>query len=264
MKLFLTAAVSLILIGIWGVQRLNAFALRCELELQLEHSRELIVLREERDNLRRKHRVIAEHTGRETDEMINKPRQGALSTKADTERQDLSTLASGSYLGSSAWKNRGRADPASAVETMLWAGAGGDLETLQNVLELDDVTRHAAEALLERFPEMAKKFAGAEHFVATFTSSEIPLGEVRLDVQSFGPELANAYLMVRIDDESRTATTPEHAKSASESPPPSLPGDPSVKLHVLGLRRQADGWRITVPPKAITRIADRIAGPATP
>ncbi len=57
----------------------------------------------------------------------------------DTDRysndQDVS-LRPGTWTPAAAWKNQGQATPEAAVETMLWAAAGGDLSALKNTLAL--------------------------------------------------------------------------------------------------------------------------------
>src|SRR4051812_41945177 len=47
----------------------------------------------------------------------------------------------------SAWTNAGKATPATAIETVLWAAAGGDVEAVADTIALSPTARQKADAL---------------------------------------------------------------------------------------------------------------------
>jgi phage host-nuclease inhibitor protein Gam len=61
----------------------------------------------------------------------------------------------------SEWKNAGKATPSAAVETVLWAAAGGDVDTIANSLELTPSAREKAQALFDRLPEATRAQYGS-------------------------------------------------------------------------------------------------------
>jgi hypothetical protein len=58
------------------------------------------------------------------------------------------------------WKNAGRGTPAAAIETLLFAASGADVESLAGSLELTPSAREKAQALLDRLPEATREQYG--------------------------------------------------------------------------------------------------------
>jgi hypothetical protein len=59
------------------------------------------------------------------------------------------------------WKNAGKGTPSAAVETVLWAAAGGDVDTIANSVELTPSAREKAQALFDRLPEATRAQYGS-------------------------------------------------------------------------------------------------------
>lgn len=79
------------------------------------------------------------------------------------------------------WKEAGAATPGAALETVLWAAAGGNVEALANRLQLDPTARGKAETLLASLPESERvKYSSPEALIATLTTKDVPLGTARL------------------------------------------------------------------------------------
>ncbi len=79
------------------------------------------------------------------------------------------------------WRNAGGATPVAAVETVLWAAAGGDIDVLAGRLTFDSGVRAKAEALLAGLPEAARAGYGSpEQFIAALTAKDVPLGNAKI------------------------------------------------------------------------------------
>src|ERR1035437_7783794 len=91
-------------------------------------------------------------------------------------------LAVGRTVPASEWKNVGNATPAAALETALWAGAGGDVEAFAKMITLiDSRTQRAAQALLDSLPEaMRAEYGTPERLIAFLTVKDVPLGAVQV------------------------------------------------------------------------------------
>lgn len=140
-----------------------------------------------------------------------------------------------------AWKNRGRATPADAMETALWAAAGGDLVTLAGAIHLDPPVRAQAQQLLGRLPpEVAAQFGTAEDFIALLAAKDVPLAQAHLiEPQVTLPE-GIAMRVVQLRESSG-----------------------KMRLAALQLSKQADGeWRINVPAAALAKYAAELQGAA--
>jgi hypothetical protein len=80
------------------------------------------------------------------------------------------------------WRNAGRATPAAALETVLWAAAGGDVDAMAECVVFDGAAVNAARALHARLgPELRAQCPTPEKLVAFLTVKEVPTGtaEVR-------------------------------------------------------------------------------------
>lgn len=133
-------------------------------------------------------------------------------------------------VDASNWKNAGRFTPAAALETTLWAAAGGDLDALANSLVLAPEARVRAEALLASLPDsMRASYATPEHLIALFTVKDIPLGSMQVRKQT---PRGSDETAVRV----RLRSAEGHVKDAE-----------------LTLRRDEGGWRLVVPESAVRR-----------
>ena len=139
------------------------------------------------------------------------------------------------FVPASEWRDRGRATPTAAVETLLWAAAGGNVGALAKAIELDPGAREQAERLLAEVPEAEREGCRTpEELVALLSATKVPLGEARI-------------------------TTPK------PDAPPGVPPMRDVLLrNAAGLVRTVElqvneaaqgDWRIVVPETAVRRYA---------
>ena len=78
------------------------------------------------------------------------------------------------------WKNVGRATPAAAVETALWAAAGGELNTLAGMMYLNTEGRAKVESALAGLPEQIRPSLGTpERMMAMLAMKDLPLSSMQ-------------------------------------------------------------------------------------
>lgn len=133
---------------------------------------------------------------------------------------------------SSEWTYAGRATPAAAIETILWAATGGDLDALAQTLSLDESARTRAVALLGSLPASSRsEYTTPERLVALFTAKDLPSGAMQLVSEITQPS-GEVMMRVRLfqpDGSTRSTTV---------------------------LARQSGGeWRLSVPVSAIEKYA---------
>ena len=217
----------------WGFERSLAAQLRLQSEIQRQQAGELARLRQEHarllrlqpsdDDLARLHR---EATAREQSvQPANEPPAGVAPAM-------LHALQPGVWAPATEWKNCGRTTPESALETMLWATAGGDLAALKGTLEFDEASRAKGAAILAGLPESSRRqYATPEDLLALELAGNIPL------------ESAQFVARQRISDDEVTAYV--RLKD---------PAGVTRQVH-LTLRRSPDGWKLHVPATAVNEIA---------
>lgn len=130
-----------------------------------------------------------------------------------------------------AWKNAGRATPVAAVETLLWAVAGGDTDTMAGGIILDPAARTKAEAQLAQLPEaMRREYGTPEKFVALLLArSAAPIKE--LEVISQTPiDADTTALQVRMKD-----------------------GEGKTKETVFMFQKSTFGWQLKVPANGLNK-----------
>ncbi|HWA24932.1 MAG TPA: hypothetical protein VG734_04585 [Lacunisphaera sp.] len=141
-------------------------------------------------------------------------------------------------VAADAWRNRGARDPVAAVETALWAAAGGDLDTLAGLLALDEKAQAAATAFFGRLPEAMRRELGTPiKLVALFTAQAVPLGSARIPVK------------LDQDEQTTLITQLTDAKGAMR------------ELQITA-RPRGDQWQLVVPPEAIDRFSDSVRRPS--
>jgi hypothetical protein len=267
--LFLAA---LVVVGvIWGLNRMAATNLRAELEALSRENSELAGARHEHEQLQRRH---AEAT-RQAVEQQEAAQFSAPAAK--TPSAAPRALAVGEWHAPASWQNRGQATPAAAIETALWAAAGGDLAALQNLLLLDDALRVKADALRARLPAASRAtYASAEHLISAFATKSLPLGDAQL-VWNHQPDADEAFACLFVKNP-EFVPTPPSAESAppmsreaaiaraaairearsQEKRPPMAPPNEATRALYLVLRRTDTGWRFVVSPGAVDKIAKEI------
>lgn len=156
--------------------------------------------------------------------------------KADTG--EAASLLDGG-LTPNQWAARGRETPEKSVETLLWAGAGGDAETMVESIALDETSSQLAAALFARLPQdIQSRYSTPESIIAAMIIDDIPLAKAKI-------------LSQRLDGEQ---TSEARLVFASNIDP--------AKLVKLRLQKQESGeWKVIVPPKAIARYASELGLP---
>jgi len=219
----------------WAVERHTTAQLQQQLEAIKDRGDEIVRLHREHDRLLALQRAeIAPGTSR------NEGRQEAPDT--DRYSNDLGiSLRSGTWTPASAWKNQGQATPEAAVETMLWAAAGGDLSTLKNTLALAPDTQSKATDLLASLPATASQpFASPEDLMALLMAGNVPLDSAQVVAKQINQDgQVIEYLRLK-DSDGRTRPV------------------------FLTLQKLSDSWRLTVPVSALDQMAKGQAGSSVP
>lgn len=141
-------------------------------------------------------------------------------------------------LAANEWTNAGRANPAAALETALWAAAGGDVDQLATTLDLEPEARTRAEAILAGLPSAARgQYGTADRLVALLTARAVPLGSAQ--ILNEVPDASGSTLLVRLRDPAGQGRTLS-----------------------LSLSTDGDNWRLVVPAQAVERYGAALTAPA--
>ncbi|HEY4245530.1 MAG TPA: hypothetical protein VGM64_01675 [Lacunisphaera sp.] len=139
------------------------------------------------------------------------------------------------------WKKSGQATPAAAFETALWAGAGGNVESLAGLLVFDQVAQTKANAIFAALPAvMQRELATPERLIALLVAKDVPLG--------------SAEILTQATPADPSADTKLAAKLTGAD-------GKSKEVH-LSLRATGGSWRFVVPSDAVERYATRLSAPA--
>jgi hypothetical protein len=282
--------------GTWLIETRSATRLRAGLAAARSGQRELALLQAERE------RLLAEQPA--ADDLAALRQSAAERNRllheiaACTGNARPASFVIGESLPHTAWADRGAATPRAAIETTLWAAAGGDLAALKPLLELPESTREKAGALLAGLPaDLRSRYATPEDLVAAFTAKNIPLGDAQLVwFNQTGDDDATAGVLIRgrvqpgevdplppaapaasarelelraalsransRDEVVRLATELRDERAArAERAPPQLPDTRRSNMAMLALHRENGGWRLVVPPAAVDRIARELRTP---
>lgn len=171
----------------------------------------------------------------------NRAREMAERTRRATAAIALERSIADEMVPAAEWRNRGRTTPTDAMETALWAAAGGEVAVLAEMLELAPAARTKAEALLARLPESIRaQSATPEQLVALLGSNDVPLGSA----------------MILTPDTKRAPGTWRVAQISD--------GKGQVKRSAIALTEKNGSWSLVVPERAIDRYAALLSGGATP
>lgn len=171
-------------------------------------------------------------------------------------------LVQGEWAASNTWTNRGQATAPAAVETALWAAAGGDVSALATLLDLDEATRKKAADLLARLPADARSaFGSPEQMIAIATVKNIPVTEAQ--VTWFNEVDADHAVVGLLMGSAEDGVAAESTRGQTEGAgaPPMLSDQRLSKLSYLTLRRAPSGWRLMVPAAAVERIGQELGAP---
>ena len=245
----------------WALHQMATIDLRAQLDVTHQSIAEVAELKRERDRLLRLHREAHDRVRSEDAAAAPaRPPQEVVHESLEP-RSAISTLTAGEWLPIREWKNRGQATVTATVETALWAAAGGDVEILKDLLQLDDSVRAKADAVLAHLPEASRAmYPSAEHLIAAFTTKSVPLGDVQLVWHHQpGPDDAVACVFVKNAEANlaSASTTPLPEALPSKVPPMAQPNHKTIATY-LSLRRTEDRWRLVVPLTAIEKIAKEL------
>jgi len=244
-------------VGVLGLAGGVAFVRQQQMAAQLRHAQAL---------LRQDNRVLGELRGQNQGWRSQLPpeaereRLRASQATADRLRNEIEVLKmrsepdvppvllkpaersiTNATMPAKSWRNVGRATPVTAVETILWAAAGGDIEPLAGMLRLNAGARAKAEEILTRLPEAVRaQYGTPEHLIALLTAKDVPLGGAGITkFDTYGENVAAVGLHLQ---------TPEGA----------------AKNITVQLYRQDDGWQLDVPAKVMENYSAKLLGEPLP
>lgn len=279
---FLALAVTM---TIWTIQKFSAAQLAAAIEAQRTAPRELLDLQRDRDRLRALQPTAAELAGLRRAAAEHRRLEAEFVAEEKGRAAPPRLLPIGEWTPSAEWKNRGQASPRAAIETTLWAAAGGDVATLKNLLSLTEPTREKARALLASLPVAAReRYASAEDLIAEFTIKNIPLGEAQLvwfNRRSDDDATACIFLqtppqpgeivppptpaasvvgaMTREEVVRKALQLKAERAARADREPSHGPAKTGSSATYLSLHYEAGGWRLLVPPSAVDEIARELA-----
>jgi hypothetical protein len=232
-SIFVAAAVSGI---VWGIEKNTTTQLRLALDGLHERERDY-------SRLRRDHEELLQFAPN-ADELAALRRKvlssGVVALAASgspaRKKAEVRALRPGIWAPAAAWKNRGRASPEDATETVLWAASGGDLDVLKETLSINDETRAKAEEMLMTLPGAARsQYPTPEDLLAVVVAGNVPLDKVQLVArQQIDADHVTEYLRL---------------KNA----------DGITRQVYLSLDQSPDGWRLVVPSSVVEQLG---SGPA--
>lgn len=192
-------AVLVLLVGgfasAWVGQRQTAAGLRAEVELQREQARARAQLAADTARLRANQISAADLEALRGDHAALVRLRGemdALRSRAEEAARAVAAKAAAvakprepsileGPLPASAWKNAGTATPAAALETVLWAAAGGEVDALAGLLRFDAGVKARMEGLFAGLPESVRtEYGTPERLIAALTARDVPLGKAKL------------------------------------------------------------------------------------
>jgi hypothetical protein len=239
----------------WLEGRATAARLQDEhAELRRRHS-ELLRLQADHERLRR---TLLEAMQRAS---LREAEVARASPPAPVEEPPIvasAGLVPGEWAASRTWANRGQVTAPAAVETALWAAAGGDVSSLVGLLELDEGTRKKAADLLAKLPiEARSTFGSPEQLIAIATMKNIPVTEAQVTwFNEVDADHAVVGLLLGDAEDDPAAESSRSPIAGGVEAPPALAEGQASKLAYLTLRRgDSGGWRLVVPASAVDRIA---------
>jgi hypothetical protein len=215
-------------------QRTTGEALRSEIVRLSEEQRERTRLLAENRRLRAAQVTAAEmETLRADIEKLRRSADAKASAVAKAAPKEYVPSIFDGPMPPSMWKNAGAATPGAALETVLWAAAGGDTEALAARLVFFDVrVRAKAEVLLAGLPEATRaQYGSPEQLLAALTAKDVPLRNATIydtKTEYDGERIVIAQLS---DGEKR-----------------------STGVRFM-LRKEGEEWRLVVPQSAVENYA---------
>lgn len=258
MKRVLLLFVFAVLAALWTQQKLSAGRMAMELTRLHQQQGEVAALLREREHLRQRVSEAdkSEITAQEFTGLVDQKSPARLETGLSP------TMPLGDWVGMRAWGFRGQATPQATIESALWAGAGGDVATLRQLLFVSNETRAVAAELLLLVPASFRQaYPSPDELISALTIKRIPLGEAQLVwLHQSGPDNATACVFLRDPLNPIGSNQPEPVLQDTAKIPPQLPQDKKTVAEYLSLQREGECWRLVVPPAAIKKMVRELRG----
>lgn len=225
--------------GALGVRWQASLELRRELEQLRSDHRELQGLEEENRRLTASQVTAAELESLRADHAALEHLRRDLEALKDGPPVHVAA-PSAKIIPASEWKNVGRATPEAAVETALWAAAGGDLDVLVGTLGFDVVARAKMESLFNGLPDAARsQYSSPEHLVALLLAKDVP------------PEST-----MQVTGEDVSTDHPTYTSLHLQLQPVTGP----TKSVTLIMQQQDGGWKVMVPANVVDKFGNALKG----
>ncbi len=221
-----------------AVQRLTNVALQREVVRLRESNRELVQPLAENRRLKALQISDSQRKTLSADQAeVERLRAEVANIYATIQARMTSRLVS-QALTARGWRNIGTATPGAAVETILWAAAGGDVDLLTELMDYSPEARAEAEGLYADLPEAVRaKYASPEQLIASLTAKDVPLTAVNFTGGNGNGEKMSVQIHFFNDD-----------------------GAPTLNEISLSMVRSPGGWRLMVPPSAVVKYRAMLKG----
>ena len=141
-------------------------------------------------------------------------------------------------IPASDWKNAGRATVPAAVETLLWAAAGGDVDALAKAIQLEPSAQVKAQELFARLPESTQaQYGSPDKLVALFMAKDAAAiaGMQILGQRDLSPDVVGVRVRVA-NDQGQT------------------------KEQTFAFQKTSDGLKLKVPDDFVNKSAKQLSG----
>lgn len=171
----------------------------------------------------------------------------ALRAQEKMAKEELAQRAperfvAGDKVPAGEWADAGAATSRATLETILWAAAGGDVDTFAKCLLLPERTRKLAMQLLESLPAtLREQNATPERLIAFLACKDVPLGAAKVVAW----------------DQVKTPTSTEQVRLQLSAP------DGTPRDLILRFAEQGDGWKLVVPEVAMAKYFALLKGAST-
>lgn len=168
----------------------------------------------------------------------------AKAARVELERLDENPATppgAGPMLAAAEWKDAGRASPAAAVETLLWAARNGNREAVAQTLWLDPTSRKAALAMMAGLSaEAQSRYGTPEQLLAELVAKDLAIGGMQVMKTQVWEDKAAGVVNLRL-----------------KSP------DGVFKETMLRATLRDGAWKLWMPEGAVENYAAAVKGGAT-
>ena len=188
-------------------------------------------------------RALTDELQRARQEAAALQQQVEFAARNVAEKEAEMRFAAGTVMPASDWKNAGTATAKAALETVLWAGASGEVNELAQSLHLiNRTTRTSAEKLLAGLPKpLREKYNTPEKLIAFLAVKDIPLGAAEArrykDIDGWPAPTQSVNLLLTSADGKQRDTT-------------------------LIFTNPGSGWKLVVTEAVVERYAAALKAPA--